>query len=70
MEIQDLMIVGEEEIVIKDIYYVLMKCGYGNVRQCKNIIRQKSVFINQICIDNPLFQVSSDDQIEIGRAHV
>ena len=66
MEIQDLMIVGEEEIVIKDIYYVLMKCGYGNVRQCKNIIRQKSVFINQICIDTPLFQVSSDDQIVVN----
>ncbi len=70
MEIQDQMIVGEEGIVIKDLYYVLMKCGYGNARKCKNLIKKKMVLVNHMYIVDPLYQVSYDDHIIINQQNI
>lgn len=66
MEIVDLMIVGEEGIHIKDLYYVLMKCGYGNVRKCKTLIKHHHVLVNGITIDDVCYQVSSLDQVKVN----
>lgn len=66
MEIHDLMIVGEEEILIKDLYYVLMKCGYGNVRECKTLIRHHYVYVNDILVDDVNTQVSNQDEVRVG----
>lgn len=66
MEIQDQMIVGEEEILIKDLYYVLMKCGYGNVKKCKELIKHHHVYVNNHIIDDICFQVTSLDEIKVN----
>lgn len=65
MEIHVLMIVGEEEIPIKDLYYVLMKCGYGNANDCKTLIKHLHVYVNDILVNDVCFQVSSLDEVRV-----
>lgn len=63
-------IVGEEEILIKDLYYVLMKCGYGNVKTCKTLIKHHHVFVNDVMVDDICFQVSDKDNIQIDNQKI
>ena len=56
------MIVGEEEILIKELYYVLMKAGLGNVKRVKTLIKHGCVKVNGHIVYKS-YPVSSDDEI-------
>ena len=64
------MIVGEEEILIKDLYYVLMKAHFGNVKTCKTMIKHGHVNVNKELITDVYFQVDKDDDIRIDKQKV
>lgn len=66
MAIQDLMIVGEEEIHIKDLYYVMMKNQCGNAKECKTYIKHRQVFVNDQCVTQYDYQVNSNDHILVN----
>jgi len=57
------MIVGEGEIHIKDLYYVLMKNGMGNAKQCKTLIKHQKVYVNNKVVTDSQYQVCEDDHI-------
>ena len=63
MVIQDLMIAGEEEILIKDLYFILMKNQLGNVKKCKTLIRHGEIFVNGVVADDPYHKVKKGDKI-------
>lgn len=50
-------------IVIKDLYYVLMMSGLGNVNKCKKLIKERRISVNDKIIDDIKFQVDIDDSI-------
>lgn len=62
---QDQVIVGEEEILIKPLYLVLMKNQIGNIKQCKTLIRHQQVYVNNQIMDNVDYLVQPNDTIEI-----
>lgn len=43
---QDLVIAGEEEILIKPLYLILMKNNRGNVKECKTLIKHGHIMVN------------------------
>ena len=64
MAIPDLMIAGEEEIVIKHLYIVLMKNNLGNAKFCKTLIKHKEITVNNEVIDNPDYPIFGDEVIK------
>ncbi len=64
------MIVGEEGILIKDLYYILMKNNLGNVKECKTLIKHKHVVVNGGVVDNPMYQVHHNDAIYVDEKKV
>lgn len=64
------MIVGEEGILIKDLYYVLMKAGFGNVKECKTLIKHRFVFVNDELVEDCCYQVCSHDKICVDKHSV
>ena len=60
-----LEIAGEEEIAIKDLYYVLMQANVGNVKQCKAMIRHGRVEVNHHVVKDVCFGVDKRDEIVI-----
>lgn len=70
MVIQDLMIVGEEEILIKNLYYVLMKAHCGNVRECRTLIKHHHVYVNDCLVDDPSYQVCKNDCIKVNHDYI
>ncbi|WP_270639286.1 pseudouridine synthase [Longibaculum muris] len=59
------MIVGEEEILIKPLYLILMKNQLGNVKQCRTLIKHGHVHVNEDIISDIDFQVNEDDVIKV-----
>ena len=59
------MIVGEEEILIKPLYLILMKNQLGNVKQCRTLIKHGRVHVNEDIISDIDFQVNEDDVIKV-----
>lgn len=58
-----LMIVGVAEIHTNALYYVLMKNALGNHKQCKTFIKHQRVYVNDLMINDPFYQVSQNDKI-------
>ena len=63
MVMSDLMIVGEEEIIIKPLYIVLMKNNLGNVKVCKTLIKHKCIQVNECIIDDPHYPIYGNESI-------
>lgn len=64
MVIPDLMIVGEEEIVIKHLYIILMKNNLGNAKFCKTLIKHKEITVNDEVIVDPLYPIYGNEIIK------
>lgn len=60
------MIVGEEGIHIKDLYYVMMKNQCGNVKECKTLIKHQKVFVNGQCIVKYDYPIKDSDEIIVN----
>lgn len=65
-----LMIAGEEGIAIKELYYVLMKAGLGNVKQCKTMIRHQQVKVNNQMIEDIHLLVDDNDRIMVNHHQI
>lgn len=59
------MIVGEGEILIKNIVSVLMKNNLGNVKQCRTLIKHKHVLVNNTYLDDIHYVVKNSDTIHV-----
>lgn len=59
------MIAGEEGILIKYLYLILMKNQLGNAKQCKNLIKKGHVFIHEQCIYDPYYLIKKEDKIYV-----
>lgn len=59
------MIVGEDVILIKPLYLILMKNNLGNVKVCKTLIKHGHVFINHELCTNVNYCAQLDDLIEV-----
>ncbi len=57
------MIAGEEEIIIKPLYIILMKNNLGNVKFCKTLIKHKLILVNNEIVDNPDFMITGNEVI-------
>ena len=69
MKMFDQVIVGEEEILIKPLYLILMKNNRGNVKQCRTLIKHNHVFVNGV-IENDYNRLIDKNDIvydEYGR---
>lgn len=60
-----LQIVGEGVILIKELYYVLMKAHIGNVKQCKTLIKHQCVQVNGVYVQEVKLLVCMYDVIEV-----
>lgn len=60
-----LRIVGEDVILIKELYYVLMKAHVGNAKQCKTLIKHQCVKVNGLYVQEVKLLVCRDDMIEV-----
>lgn len=58
-------IVGEEEILIKPLYLVLMKNNLGNVKMCRTLIKHGHVKVNGLAMKDFQYLVHKDDRIEV-----
>ncbi len=64
------MIVGEEEILIKPLYLVLMKNQLGNIKECRTLIRHHHVDVNGKTIDDIDYLVNEDDVITVNQKRI
>ena len=64
MVIQDQTTVGEEEILIKHLYVILMKNNLGNAKYCKTLIKHKLIKVNNEICDNPIYPIYGHEVIE------
>ena len=60
------MIAGEEEIVIKHLYIILMKNNLGNVKFCKTLIKHKQITVNNEVVDDPQYPIYGNEMIKYG----
>lgn len=60
------MIVGEDVILIKPLYLILMKNKLGNVKECKTLIRHGHVYVNKKLCTNVNYCAQLDDCIVVN----
>lgn len=60
------MIVGEEGILIKKLYLVMMKNHCGNRKQCLTLLKHHAVIVNGQLITDCNYIVKTDDIIEVN----
>lgn len=58
------MIAGEDVILIKPLYLILMKNNLGNVKQCKMLVKHYHIYVNGVICTNSDYPVCKDDKIE------
>lgn len=58
-------VVKGDSMIVRDLYFIMMKNGIGNMRQCKTMIKHGHVQVNKEVVLDVCFPICMDDTIEV-----